>query len=98
MNSGGWFGTRAPLQNVIFTKYFSQPDSSYITQESNMKQLKASYYGTKSAGAFQVAETMLVLGMGDKKTVRMDIEFTNASDAFIPSYPFSVPEGYTIEN
>jgi hypothetical protein len=96
--SGGWFGQKAELNNVIFAKYFSSPDSSYITQEGNRRQLKANYFGQKLAGAFHVAEKMMILGMSDKKTVRMDIGFTTASDAFIPSYPFLVPEGYTLSN
>ena len=92
--TGGWFGEQNPLSNVIFAKYFSAPDSSYIMQSGTRNQLKANYKGTKSAGSFNVPEYMRLLGMGDKKTVRMDISFTTASDAYIPSYPFKIPEGY----
>lgn len=95
--SGGWFGSRAPMTNVIFAKYFSLPDSSYITQEGSQRQLRADYSGSKSAGSFYVPEFMVLLGMSDSKTVRMNIEFTTASDAFIPSYPFAIPEGYSKE-
>lgn len=94
LKTGGWFGSQNPLTNVLFAQYFSALDSSYISQDGSKRQLRASYNGRKNAGAFDVAEKMAITGVSDSKTVRLDIAFTTASDAVIPSYPFKVPDDY----
>lgn len=95
--SKAWFAANPPLSNVHFCNDFTAPDSIYLTQKGSMNQLKTIYTGNKSAGAFAVAEKMIATAFTDSKTVRLEIEFTTASDAFIPSYPFSVPENYERE-
>jgi hypothetical protein len=97
LNSKSWYAEKTPLYNMVFAKDLSLPDSTYIHQKGSKRQINATYEGSKSAGSFWVAEKMLILALGDAKTVRLVIEFTTASDAFIPSYPFVVPEGYDME-
>lgn len=92
--SGGWFGVENPLTNVIFSKLFAPADSSFLTQKGSMRQLRVNYSGSKSAGSYAVPLNMVIFANSDSKSVRMNLEFTTASDAVIPSYPFTVPPDY----
>lgn len=89
-----WFAVENPLTNILTAGDFSAPDSSFLTQKGSMRQLMVSYNGQKTAGRFNVPALMMVLASSEAKSVRLDIEFTTASDAPIPSYPFAVPPDY----
>ncbi|MBL7810602.1 MAG: DUF4292 domain-containing protein [Bacteroidetes bacterium] len=93
--SRGWFGIQPPLTQIVFTGTSLRVDSTYLTQKGTERQLRANYSGEKSAGAYSVAEKLAILAFGASKNVRFDIAFTTASDEYIPSYPFSIPEGYS---
>lgn len=93
-SSKGWFAANPPVANLVFINSNSVIDSSFIAQKGSSKQLKSVYTGTKSAGAYDVAESMLLTAFGDKKNVRCQMVFITASDAVIPSYPFNIPAGY----
>lgn len=92
--SRGWFAAEPPVTNLLFTNGSNNVDSSFVVQKGTGRQLKALYEGNRSAGSFDVAETLWLTAFGDKKTVRFRIAFTTASDAFIPSYPFRIPDDY----
>lgn len=96
--SRAWVAKNGKLNNFHFAKYFASPDSSYITQTGSANQFRAMYRGSKSAGSFNISETLVLFGISDSKTVRLDIGFTTASSDFIPSYPFVIPRDYTLKN
>lgn len=89
-----WFAVENPLSNILTARDFSAADSSFLTQKGSMRQLMVAYSGQKTAGSFNVPAMMMALASSEAKTVRLDIEFTTASDAPIPSYPFAVPPDY----
>ncbi|MBS3915861.1 MAG: DUF4292 domain-containing protein [Bacteroidetes bacterium] len=96
-NKAFHYAINGQLLNGIYSRNYTMPDSVFVQQNNSLRQLRASYTGLKNAGAFDVAEKMVILATGDAKNVRMDIEFTTATDAYIPSYPFVVPPDYEIE-
>lgn len=93
--SGGWVAVENPITNVLFARIFQPADSSMLTQKGSMRQLQVRYSGSKNAGSYAVPAFMNIVAGSEAKTVRMAIEFTTASDAVIPSYPFAVPADYT---
>jgi hypothetical protein len=93
--SGGWFVQQPPLANLLFTGRSGNIDSSVVAESGQLRQLKSVYEGEMSAGSYSIPEQMRLTAFGDKNTVRLFVTFTNPSDAVIPSYPFSIPAGYT---
>lgn len=93
---GNWVAVNPPVTNVIYSKDFSLPDSSFLAQKGTERQLKTLYSGTLSAGKITLAQFMDLYAMSASKTIRMQMEFKNASDAYIPLFPFTVPEGYDL--
>lgn len=96
--SSSWVAINPPVSNVVFTKDFSIPDSTLLSQKGTQRQLKATYNGSLSAGKLIVAQFMELKAISASNTVRLQMEFKNASDGFIPSYPFTVPSGYDLVN
>lgn len=92
--SGGWFRAEPPITNGNFISATNTIDSAVVLQKGSPRQMKVKYRGSKSAGGYNVSAFMDILGYSVAKTVRLNIEFITASDAVIPSYPFSVPPGY----
>jgi len=93
--SGGWYSTHPPITNMLFTNSNGNIDSSVIAETGKNRQIKVVYEGEQRSGAFSVPQQMRLTAFGDKNTVRLQASFTNPSDAVIPSYPFSIPAGYT---
>lgn len=93
--SGGWYSAKPPITNVIFTNSNGNIDTSFIAEKEKNRQIKVIYEGEQRSGSFSVPQQMQLTAIGDKNTVRLQASFTNPSDAFIPSYPFSIPSGYT---
>ena len=94
-SSGGWFLAKDPITNLLFTNNTGNIDSTIVAETLKSRQIKAVYSGDLKAGSYSVPEQMKLTAFGDKNTVRLQVAFTNPSDAFIPSYPFSIPAGYT---
>jgi len=92
--SAGWLGINQPVANIIFCKDFKLPDSTLLAQKGSDRQLMAKYSNTLSAGSLTIAQFIDLLAGSASNSVRMQIEFKTASDAFITSYPFNVPPGY----
>lgn len=92
--SNGWIAVSHPVSSEVFCNHFSYPDSTFLVQKGSNREMKALYSGTKSAGSFLVPSILDLTGYSASKTVRLKLEFKTASDAVIPSYPFTVPEGY----
>lgn len=92
--SRGWFALNPPVTNLLFTNADNNIDSSFVAEKGTLRQLRAFYDGSKSAGSYNVAETLWLTAFSDKKNVRFKLSFTTASDAFIPSYPFNIPSDY----
>lgn len=95
--TGGWYSANPPITNMLFTNSSGNIDSSVIAETGKNRQIKVVYEGEKRSGAFSVPEQMRLTAFGDKNTVRLQASFTNPSDAIIPSYPFSIPSGYTLK-
>ncbi len=93
--TGGWFSSNPPVTNLLFTNNNGNIDSSVIADIQKNRQIKVVYEGEQKAGSFSVPQQMRLTAFGDKNTVRLQASFTNPSDAYIPSYPFSIPSGYT---
>ena len=93
--SGAWFSSTAAATNMLFTNSVGNIDSSVIAETGKNRQIKVIYEGEQKSGAFAVPRQMRITAFGDKNTVRLQAAFTNPSDAVIPSYPFSIPAGYT---
>lgn len=93
--SGGWFSANPPVTNILFTGTQGNIDSSVIADTGKNRQIKVVYEGEQKSGSFSVPQLMRLTAFGDKNTIRLQASFTNPSDAYIPSYPFSIPSGYT---
>ncbi len=93
--SGAWYSSNAASTNILFTNTGGNIDSSVIAETGKNRQIKVVYEGEQKSGAFAVPQQMRITAFGDKNTVRLQAAFTNPSDAVIPSYPFSIPAGYT---
>lgn len=93
--SGAWFLANSSVTNMLFTNTNGNIDSSVIAESANNRQIKVVYEGEQKSGAFAVPQQMSITAFGAKNTVRLQASFTNPSDAAIPSYPFSIPAGYT---
>jgi hypothetical protein len=93
--TGGWFSATPPITNLLFTNSNGNIDSSVIADTEKNRQIKVVYDGEQRSGAFSVPNQMRLTAFGDKNTVRLQAAFTNPSDAAIPSYPFSIPPGFT---
>lgn len=94
--SGGWYSANPPITNILFTNGTGNIDSSVIAETGKNRQIKVVYEGEQKSGtSFSVPQQMRLTAFGDKNTVRLQASFTNPSDAVIPSYPFSIPAGYT---
>ncbi len=93
--SGAWYSSNAASTNMLFTNTVGNIDSSVIAETGKNRQIKVVYEGEQRSGTFAVPQQMRITAFGDKNTVRLQAAFTNPSDAVIPSYPFSIPAGYT---
>ena len=89
-----WISENPPISNLMYASDFHLPDSSLVIQKGSTKQLKTKYFGSLSTGSFSVAKIFQIITLSASNTIRLDLEFKTASDAVIPSYPFSVPDGY----
>lgn len=92
--SKAWIAWNPPVANQVFAGNFVRPDSTLLIQKGSPRTLHTAYSGQFEAGNLVLSQFMNLLAEGASNTVRLNFEFKTASDAFIPSYPFTVPDGY----
>lgn len=92
-----WFASNPPLNHSVWSLDFQLPDSARLVQRGTVNELQYFYRETLTAGKMTIAKWLEFIAIGASNTVRLKLEFKTASDEFIPSYPFSIPDSYKQE-